>query len=176
MIQEETFREDLYYRINIVPILLPVLKDRTEDVPLLASHFLNKYAEEMGKKITGFSPEAMERLFRYPWPGNIRELENVIERSVVMVEGETVRPEHLILPRELEKKELEIQIPGTSDQLKELKKHLRERAVEDVEKAFVIQALERNRWNVTKASEEVGMLRPNFQALMRKYHLRIKDE
>ncbi|OGP86717.1 MAG: Fis family transcriptional regulator [Deltaproteobacteria bacterium RBG_16_48_10] len=176
MIKEETFREDLYYRLNIVPIYLPWLKERQEDIPLLAAHFLKKYSEEMGKTMKGFIPEAMERLMRYPWPGNVRELENVIERSVIMVDEEMVRPEHLILPKEEGKEEIEIQVPLTSEELKELKKHLRERAVEDIERAFVINALERNHWNVTRAAEEVGMLRPNFQALMRKYNLRAKEE
>ncbi len=176
MIKEEIFREDLYYRLNIVPIYLPALKERQEDIPQLASHFLKKYSEEMSKTIKGFTPEAMERLMRYPWPGNVRELENVVERSVIMVDDETVRPEHLILPKEEEKEAIEIQIPLTSDELKELKKHLREKAVEEIERAFVMSALERNRWNVTRAAEEVGMLRPNFQALMRKYNLRAKDE
>jgi len=176
MIKEETFREDLYYRLNIVPMYLPSLKERQEDIPMLAIHFLKKYSEEMGKTIKGFTPEAMERLIRYHWPGNVRELENVIERSVVMVDGEMVQPEHLILPKEQEQGGIEIQVPLTSDGLKELKKHLREKAVEDVERAFVTNALERNNGNVTRASEEVGMLRPNFQALMRKYNLRAKDE
>ena len=176
MIKEETFREDLYYRLNIVPIFLPLLEERQEDIPPLASHFLKQYSEEMGKAIKGFVPEAMERLLRYRWPGNVRELENVIERSVVMVDGDMVRPEHLILPRGEEKEEIEIQVPLTSDGLKELKKHLREKAVEDVERVFIINALERNNGNVTRASEEVGMLRPNFQALMRKYNIRAKEE
>ena len=177
MIHEETFREDLYYRLNIVPITLPLLKDRQEDIPLLVGHFLKKYAEEMGKTIKGFTPEAMKRLMRYPWPGNVRELENVVERSVVMIDDEMVRPEHLILPRTQEKEELvEVQAPHTSDELKEIKKHLREKAVEDVERAFVISALERNKWNVTRAAEEVGMLRPNFQALMKKYNLRVRED
>ena len=177
MIHEETFREDLYYRLNIVPIPLPLLKDRQEDIPLLASHFLKKYAEEMGKTIKGLTPEAMKRLMRYPWPGNVRELENVIERSVVMIDDEMVRSEHLILPRAQEKEEPdEVQAPHTSDELKEVKKHLREKAVEEVERAFVMSALERNNWNVTRAAEEVGMLRPNFQALMRKYNLRVRED
>src|SRR4030066_611529 len=72
MIKEETFREDLYYRLNIVPIYLPALRERQEDIPVLAVHFLKKYAEEMGKKIKGFTPETMEKLMRYPWPGNVR--------------------------------------------------------------------------------------------------------
>ncbi len=176
MIKEGTFREDLYYRLNIVPIYLPTLRERQEDIPLLAGHFLKKYAEEMGKAIKGFNPEAMERLLRYGWPGNVRELENVIERSVVMVDGEMVLGEHLVLPKEQEFGDVEIQTPLTSEELKELKKHLREKAVEDVEKAFVRTALERNNWNVTRAAEGVGMLRPNFQALMRKYNIRAKEE
>jgi DNA-binding NtrC family response regulator len=176
MIKEETFREDLYYRLNIVPIYLPGLRERPEDIPLLAVHFLKKYAEEMGKAIKGFTPEAMEKLMRYPWPGNVRELENVIERTVVMIDDEMVRVEHLILPGQQEKEILENQIPMTSEELKEVKKQVREKAVEEIERAFVLNALERHQWNVTRAAEEVGMLRPNFQALMRKYNLRARGE
>ena len=177
LIKEETFREDLYYRLNIVPIYLPPLKERQDDIPLLSVHFLKKYAEEMGKTVKGFTPEAMERLMRYPWPGNVRELENVIERTIVMIENdEMVRVEHLILPGQQEKQELSEHIPMTSEELKEIKKQIRERAVEEVEKAFVLSALERHHWNVTRAAEEVGMLRPNFQALMRKYNLRVREE
>lgn len=176
MIKEETFREDLYYRLNIVPVRLPALKERPEDIPLLATHFLKKYSEEMGKVIKGFTSDAMEKLLRYPWPGNVRELENLVERSVVMCEDEMIRGDLLILSGQEEKSEEAIAIPSTSEGLKELKKQLREKAVEEVEKAFVIRALERNRWNVTRAAEEVGMLRPNFQALMRKYNLRAREE
>ncbi|OGP64194.1 MAG: Fis family transcriptional regulator [Deltaproteobacteria bacterium RBG_13_53_10] len=175
MIKEETFREDLYYRLNIVPIYLPSLKERQDDIPLLAVHFLRKYSEEMGKTVKGFTPESMERLARYPWPGNVRELENVIERTVVMIEDEMVRVEHLILPGQQEKEVWEERIPATSDELKEIKKHLREKAVEEIEKAFILSALERHEWNVTRAAEEVGMLRPNFQALMRKYNLTARN-
>jgi DNA-binding NtrC family response regulator len=174
MIKEETFRDDLYYRLNIVPITLPGLKERQEDIPMLAMHFLNKYAEEMGKSIKGFTPAAMEKLVRYAWPGNVRELENIIERTIVMSEGEMVQPEHLPLPSE--KADAEIEVPETSEELKEIKKQLREKAVEDVEKAFILRALERNHWNVTRAAEEVGMLRPNFQAMMRKYGLRARED
>ena len=176
MIKEETFREDLYYRLNIVPVYLPALRERQEDIPLLAVHFLKKYAEEMGKTIKGFTPETMEKLMRYPWPGNVRELENVIERTVVMIDDEMVRVEHLILPGQQEKEILENQIPMTSDELKEIKKQVREKAVEEIERSFVLNALERHQWNVTRAAGEVGMLRPNFQALMRKYNLRARGE
>ena len=176
MIKEEVFREDLYYRLNIVPLYLPTLKERQEDIPLLAVHFLKKYAEEMGKAVKGFTPEAMERLMRYSWPGNVRELENVIERTVVMIDDEMVKVEHLILPGQQEKEISENQIPMTSEELKEIKKQVREKAVEEIEKSFILNALERHQWNVTRAAEEVGMLRPNFQALMRKYNLRARGE
>ena len=176
MIKEEVFREDLYYRLNIVPIYLPTLKERQEDIPLLAVHFLKKYADEMGKTVKGFTPEAMEKMMRYPWPGNIRELENVIERTMVMIDGEMVSMEHLILPGQQEKEISESQIPLTSEELKEIKKQMREKAVEEIEKAFVLNALERHQWNVTRAAEDVGMLRPNFQALMRKHNLRARGD
>jgi DNA-binding NtrC family response regulator len=177
MIKEETFREDLYYRLNIVPIYLPSLRERPEDIPLLSVHFLKKYAEEMGKMVKGFTPAAMGKLMKYPWPGNVRELENVIERTIVMIEDEEmVRAEHLILPGQQEKERLTEHVPMTSEGLKEIKKQIREKAVEEVEKAFVLSALERHNWNVTRAAEEVGMLRPNFQAMMRKYNLRAREE
>ncbi len=175
MIKEETFREDLYYRLNIVPIYLPNLKERQEDIPHLAVHFLKKYTEEIGKTIKGFTPEAMEKLMKYTWPGNVRELENLIERTVVMTENEMIRPEHLIFPGQKEKESVSNNIPMTSEELKEIKKQIRERAVEDIEKTFVLSALERHNWNITRASEEVGMLRQNFQTLMRKYNIRAKD-
>lgn len=176
MIREETFREDLYYRLNIVPIHLPPLRERQEDIPILAVHFLKKYSEEMGKTIKGFTPEAMDKLMKYPWPGNVRELENLIERTVVMTDEEMIHIEHLILPGQQAGERVEKSVPMTSEELKEIKKQLREKAVEQIEKAFVLNALERNQWNVTKAAEEVGMLRPNFQALMRKYNLRAREE
>ncbi len=176
MIKEEAFREDLYYRLNIVLIYLPPLKERQEDISLLSAHFLKKYSEEMGKTVKGFTPEAMEKLMIYSWPGNVRELENVIERTVVMIEEEMVRPEHLILPGQQEKVGTGDYIPMTSEELKEIKKKLREKIVEDVERAFILNALERHNWNATRAAEEVGMIRTNFQALMRKYNLRARGE
>lgn len=176
MIKESTFREDLYYRLNIVPISLPSLRERQEDIPLLSTHFVKKYSDEMGKTVKGFAPDAMRRLMTHPWPGNVRELENVVERAVVMVDEEFIGPEHLILPDDKAQDDGKIYVPANSEELKEIKKHLREKAVEEVEKAFIINALQRNNWNVTRASDEVGMLRPNFQALMRKYNLRAREE
>ena len=176
MIKEGNFLEDLYYRLNIVPIYLPPLKERQEDISMLAMHFLKEYADETGKRVKTFTPEAIEKLMIYTWPGNVRELENVIERTVVMIDDEMVRPEHIILPGQKEKESLGDYVPITSEELKEVKKKLREKVVEDIERTFVLNALERHNWNVTRAAEEVGMLRTNFQALMKKYNLRARGD
>jgi len=87
-LEEGTFREDLYYRLNVVPIEIPPLRDRREDIPFLAHHFVDKLAPEMGDRVTGITDAAIDKLMQYSWPGNVRELENVIERSMVMASGE----------------------------------------------------------------------------------------
>jgi DNA-binding NtrC family response regulator len=94
-VKDGKFREDLYYRLNVVTIDIPPLRARPSDVALLAAHFLERYARENGKTISGFTDEALERLVRYPWPGNVRELENAVERAVVVARGERIRPEEL---------------------------------------------------------------------------------
>jgi two-component system response regulator PilR (NtrC family) len=95
LVRERRFREDLFYRLNVIPIVMPPLRERPEDVPLLAQHFLERFSREMGKPALTISPEAMDRLTRYSWPGNVRELENVIERAVALEPGTTIRPERL---------------------------------------------------------------------------------
>ncbi len=177
MVAAGDFRDDLYFRLNIIPIDLPPLRDRSGDVPLLIGYFLKKFAEEIGKDIKGLSADAHLALHDYPFPGNVRELENIIERAVVLSQGELIQSDCLELPgsaRE-EQENHEITAPLTSEELKEIKRKVREQAVEPVEKAFVYAALERNNWNVTKAAEETGMLRPNFQALLKKLGISVKD-
>ncbi len=94
-IREGEFREDLFYRLSVVPIHLPLLRHRTEEIPLLTHHFLERHGKHLGLKVEGVEPEAMEALLAYPWPGNIRELENVLERAVVLAEGSRIRPDDL---------------------------------------------------------------------------------
>jgi transcriptional regulator with GAF, ATPase, and Fis domain len=170
MMAEEKFRDDLFFRLNIIPVDLPPLRERNGDLRLLTGHFIKRFAEEIGKEIRGLTPDAMAMLESYPFPGNVRELENLIERAVVLSEGEFILREDL---------ELQVSgaglagcaasyVPHSLDELKEKKRQLRERAVESLERAFVLDALNRNNWNVTRAAEEVGMLRPNFQALLKK--------
>jgi two-component system response regulator HydG len=96
-IQDGSFREDLYYRLAVIPIHLPPLRERREDIPLLAEHFLRRAAAGSGKPIRGFTPEAMAALLRHPWPGNVRELENVVERATTLTVGEQMGPEALLL-------------------------------------------------------------------------------
>ncbi|MBU1206590.1 MAG: sigma 54-interacting transcriptional regulator [Proteobacteria bacterium] len=174
-IKEGTFREDLFYRLNIVPIHLPPLRERQEDIPLLAHHFLSKYCREMDKSPQRISPTAMEMLMRYHWPGNVRELENIIERVVIMTDEEEIQPRHFPFPLQESHEEFSFSVPKTSDELRDLKKHLRDKAVEEAEKLFVLGALTRNDWNITRSAKDVGMLRQNFQALMRKHNIRSED-
>jgi len=176
MVAEGSFREDLFFRLNIIPIDLPPLRERKGDLPVLIGHFLRRFSDEMGKEIRGLAPEAMAILDQYPFPGNVREMENLIERAVVLAEGELIRKEDLELGLSSEDEERAVSfIPRSADELKETKRQIRERSVEPVEKAFALEALRRNNWNVTRAAEETGMLRPNFQALMRKLGITSRD-
>ncbi len=175
MVEEGTFRDDLYFRLNIIPVDLPPLRDRQGDASLLINFFMKKFAEEVGKDIKGLTPEARIALEGYNFPGNVRELENIIERAVVLAQGEQICREDLELRTSDEDSLNEISIPLNTEELKENKRLARERAVEPVEKAFVYAALERNNWNITKAAEETGMLRPNFQAMLKKLGVSVKN-
>ena len=171
------FREDLFFRLNIIPIDLPPLRERPSDIPLLTRFFLEKFARELGKEIRGLSPAAMEHLNQHAFPGNVRELENILERAVVLAEGPVIEIDNLELAGQTNEAGAPFCqfIPKTAEELKETKQKIREMAVMPVEKAFVLDALERNNWNVTRAAEEVGMLRPNFQALLKKQGISIRD-
>ncbi|MDA8430677.1 MAG: sigma-54 dependent transcriptional regulator [Geobacteraceae bacterium] len=178
MVQEGTFREDLFFRLNIIPIELPPLRDRTQDIPILIRHFLKKYTTEIGKEIRGIAPDVMSFLGSYAYPGNVRELENMIERAVVLAEGDIIRNEDLELwdsTASAPHGRIE-HIPLNAEELKEMKRHIRDHAMESLESAFVRNALERNGWNVTRAAEETGILRPNFQSMMKKLGISARGE
>lgn len=171
MVAAGTFREDLYFRLNIIPINLPPLRERKGDLPVLIRHFIQRFSDEVGKDVRLISNEAFKLLESYTFPGNIRELENLIERAMVFVEDKVINIHDLELHwQAAEKKELATDepIPQSMDELREQKRHLREKAVEPLERAFLVEALRRNDGNVTRAAEEVGMQRTNFHALLRK--------
>jgi len=173
MVSGGSFREDLYYRINIFPIRIPPLRERRQDIPALAFHFLGVFSEELGKKVTEFSDGAMNALVNHDWPGNVRELENTVQRAMILASDKVIRRAHLSNIIE-SSPPLDLDVAKTSDELKQLKKVAREKSVEDIEKSFVLEALKRNAWNVTRSAEETGMQRANFQALMKKYDIRIR--
>ena len=166
MVRDGLFREDLFYRLNVFPVNIPPLRARKEDIPALAYHFLNRYSDEIGRNIASISTEAMRKLVTYDWPGNVRELENVIHRAVIVCNGKIMKPEHVILPLEEEMK-----IPKTLEELKRVKRDLRLKSIEEIEKSFVVTALRRNDWNITRAALDVGMQRSNFHTLLRKYNI-----
>ncbi|MFY9326764.1 MAG: sigma-54 dependent transcriptional regulator [Georgfuchsia sp.] len=174
MVAEGTFREDLYYRVNVFPIHSPALRERSDDIPALAFHFLKGFCEELGKPVAEISEGAMSLLANYQWPGNVRELQNTIQRAVILSSDNIIRQAHLVsiidtAPR------LDIEVPRTSEDLKRIKKIAREKSVEEVEKLFIQETLKRNASNVTRSAEETGMQRANFQALMKKYNIRVRD-
>jgi DNA-binding NtrC family response regulator len=170
MVAEASFRDDLFYRINIFPIRVPALRERREDIPALAFHFLKSCSAEIGKPVTRFSDDALSLLMSHDWPGNVRELENAVHRAVILASDDVVRKAHLAglggQPAG--------DAPRTGEELKKIKKAAREKSVEAIEKAFVLDALKRNDWNVTRSAEETGMQRANFQALMKKHGIRLR--
>jgi DNA-binding NtrC family response regulator len=174
MVAEGSFREDLYYRVNVFPIHAPALRERRDDIPALAFHFVKQYCAELEKPVAEISEGAMSLLVNYDWPGNVRELENTIQRAVILTSDNIIRQAHLasILDTAAHS---ELEVPRTSDDLKRVKKMVREKSVEEVEKLFVQETLKRNGSNVTRSAEETGMQRTNFQALMKKYNIRVRD-
>jgi len=170
MVENGRFREDFYYRIFVYPIYLPTLRDRREDIPAIAHHFLDQFSRVMGKRITGFDDEAGSRLTGYDWPGNVRQLRNIVERAVILSESELITFRDL--PDLMESGNyggLAQSVPLTNEELKLARKEIRNEAVSRVEINFLTNALARNEWNITQAARETGLQRTNFQALMKKH-------
>jgi DNA-binding NtrC family response regulator len=167
LIEEKKFREDLYYRLNIITVDILPLRERREDIPLLVDHFLKKFAVEFRKTVNDLSGEALRKLESYPWPGNVRELKNVIERAVLLGSGPVITADDVTLGRSVvaapEKDKKLFSIPAKGFKFDEL------------EKDIVLQALERTNGNQTKAGELLGMTRDQIHYRMEKFGL-IKQE
>jgi len=174
LVAEGAFREDLYYRINVFPIQAPALRERRDDIPALAFHFLKIFCNELDKPVSEISDGAMSQLVTHDWPGNVRELENTMHRAVILCSDNIIRQAHLANIMETSAR-LDLEVPRTSEDLKRIKKIAREKSVEEVEKLFIQETLKRNASNVTRSAEETGMQRSNFQALMKKYDIRVRD-
>jgi DNA-binding NtrC family response regulator len=158
-VRERRFREDLYYRLNVLPIVLAPLRERAEDIPLLVHYYVDSYNSEFRKQIRRVSPEAMERLKAYGWPGNIRELRNAVERAMLLAEGEELRPEHFPLSGGLARLVETVDLPASGINLEEL------------ERSLVVQALERSRWNQTRAAALLGLNRDQIRYRIEKFKL-----
>ena len=168
LIAEGRFREDLFYRINVIPISLPPLRERREDISLIAEHFLAKYNEQMGKDIVGISHEAMERLQQHEWPGNIRELENVMERAVALEPTPSILPDSL--PTSIRGDAPRVpaaNVDGLPESGFDLEAHVKE-----IERGYIAEALKRAGGNLTKAGRLLGLEFRQVRYLVKKYNLR----
>ncbi len=161
--QEGRFRQDLYYRLNVVPIFLPSLRERKEDISLLIDFFIKKYGKKFGKVIEKITPDAMDRLLDYSWPGNVRELESVIERTVLLNEDGIIRaddlPQKLLAPKS-QSFGLDLTIPDEGISLSE------------VERNLIENALIKSNWSIKRASELLGITYKTLQYRIQKFHLK----
>ncbi|WP_330656204.1 sigma-54-dependent transcriptional regulator [Alkaliphilus flagellatus] len=160
MVQEGSFREDLYYRLNVIPMQIPPLRDRKEDIPLLIEYFLDRYGKDIGRKNMSINREAQEKLIAYKWNGNIRELENVVERMAILSQDNIIKVENL--PREIVYSEIveeEFLLPQKGI------------CIEGLERSLILQALERTEYNQTKAAKLLGMSRHTLLYRMEKYKI-----
>ena len=171
LVAEGGFREDLFYRLSVFTIDLPPLRERREDIPLLAHYFAHSFGQEFGKPVEAIEPRAMAALEAYDWPGNVRELEHTMERAVLLAEGPTLGLDAVPDLGAARGDEWD-RTPDTLDELNTLKQELRAQAVDRVERLFLLKALRRSGWNVSQAARDVGMARPNLHAMMRKHGVR----
>ncbi len=168
MVRSGEFREDLYYRLNVLPLDIPPLRERREDVPLLAYHFLSFFCDKGGKPIQGFTDEALDLLVNYDWPGNVRQLKNAVERLVIMIDEPTMDIGHLGQHLGLGGRQGVDSIPRSAEELMEAKNRILSQTFGAVQTAFVTKALANSQGNVSLAASSVGMQRSNFSALMKK--------
>jgi DNA-binding NtrC family response regulator len=147
-----SFREDLYYRLNVISLEMPPLRKRKEDIPLLAEHFLSRFRQETKKEIEHISRQALDLMMLYDWPGNVRELENAIERAVVVGKGKNIQPEDLPIFRE----------PGVN----------KEGSLQEMEKDHIQQVLKQNDWNISRSAKILGIDRSTLYKKIRRYNIR----
>jgi DNA-binding NtrC family response regulator len=168
MVREGSFREDLFYRLNVITIELPPLRQRKEDIPLLVEFFLKKYAEENGRSTPRITPEALRPLMAYSWPGNVRELENVIERAVVLSSGPDINVE--LLPDSMRGRGSSLSMHETSSDASLFE------IIGDVERRVIIDMLERCNWNQTEAAERFHVPLSTLNQKIRRHNIEIKKK
>jgi len=171
MVDDGKFREDFFYRLNVFPIFIPPLRERKDDIPRLLYHFLKVYCRQIEKRVDGFSDDALEMMINYDWPGNVRQLKNVVERLVIMADDKVLDHRNLTDHWGIERNQIQDTIPKTLEELKLVKQHLVEKQFGQIERAFLQKALSAAGGNITRAAKRAGMQRSNFSALMKKHHL-----
>lgn len=160
-VAEGRFRQDLYYRINVINIELPSLRERIADIPFLAKHFLDSVCEESGRKVRGFSEDAIAAMQRYRWPGNVRELQNVVERAVLLGKGELIRPDDL--PSQL--------AAAAPVSMQQSTGHTLKQALASPERQIILDVLESNGWNRQLTAEKLGINRTTLYKKMKRLQL-----
>ncbi len=165
MVADKTFREDLYYRLNVLPVVMPPLRDRSEDIPLLCQHFIIKLNEALGREVKTIAPEAMAQLLRYRWPGNVRELENSIERAMVLSDRDTLQGDSFAFNRTRK-------TGGESlDQI--LEEHSLKVAQKILEKEMITRALTATKGNRTQAAKLLEISHPSLLSKMKTYKIEL---
>ncbi|MGH9387607.1 MAG: sigma-54-dependent transcriptional regulator [Vicinamibacterales bacterium] len=175
LVSDGKFREDLFYRLNVIPLVIPALRDRVDDVLLIADHFLSKFSKDMGKTLDGFSPEAAGLLKAYTWPGNVRELENVVERAVALEQRDRVEPD--TLPENLRSGHPQTQFspskPATARETGVTEPGFNlERHLQDIERSHLERALHQANGVQTRAAEILGLSFRQFRYLAKKYGIK----
>ncbi len=160
-IKEGRFREDLFFRLNVVPITVPPLRDRREDIMPLCHHFVSFFCSKYGRNLKSFTPQAEALLVRYSWPGNVRELKNVMERLVIMVQEEEIAPTHL--PLAIQQQEGEGYQPAEDQPLRDAK--------DAFERDYIIKQLEKHNWNISHTAEALGIERSNLYKKMKQLNI-----
>ena len=166
MVRQGTFREDLFYRLNVVRIELPPLRERSEDIPLLAANIISRYNRTMGTRITGFTPEALDMLKKHSFYGNVRELENILERTMIFAEGSIIRVEDLDL-------RFSVSRPGEERASHHDESHEDAVTLKDIEKSAIIRSLQRWEGNRTHAAEELGISRRTLITKIAEYGIQM---
>lgn len=165
-IEKGNFRQDLFYRLNVIPITVPPLRERKSDIPILAQHFVEQFCDENGKPIKKLSPDAISTLEDYNWPGNVRELRNIVERLIIMVDTDTIKASHVLSALHVDQVQTSLQ--SNSASLKDM--------MEEYEKKIIISELEANEGNVSQTAKKLSIDRANLYRKLRAYDILKSDD
>ncbi|MDW7681492.1 MAG: sigma 54-interacting transcriptional regulator, partial [bacterium] len=163
-VELNTFREDLYYRLNVIPIHIPPLRERPEDIPILVNYFLKKYSKKFNKNVTSLSPSALSIFIDYDWPGNVRELENVIERSLILSKKDYIETD-----------DLAISFPKNIQKIQQSRGEKNDMSLDEMEKWLILDTLERNNNNQKLTAQKLGISTTTLWRKLKKYGISLGE-